>query len=511
MNGSKWRIDDPEPYPTPPGIVHGSWVSLHYLRAALQRHWWVIVALATAGIALALATLFLVPRSASASSTVLLTHGPTDDPATAIQIDQSLLGTRTVSESVVSQLGLSITPDEFRASFTSSQLSTELIEIELQAPTNKEAVARLNALATTFLQFRNTQLRAQTEHAIQANDEQVSRLQTSVSQLTRQYNSALEDGNGQLASDTLNRKSQLLAQIAALQSENQAAEVRVDSVTSASHVIDAASVVPVSGLKRLVLGTLSGLILGAGLGIAGVFGHTLVSNKLRRREDIATALNRPVAFSAGKARGRLPWKASARRHQIDVLAKGLTTTLTPIGRADREALALLGVGDMPSAARVLCAAAQHLESLGNRVFLVDLTIGGWLMKEGCGPADLPVYRPQEHVGPVRGQLRVASSADTGPAHDDPLHEGWMSAEVVLVLGEVELGIGSGHLSLWADRCVLLVAAGKTTAELLRSIARTLMRGGPTFEFAMLVGADKTDQSVGLPRRVEVDEPQRRVR
>ena len=135
MSGPTWRIEDPEPYPTPPGVVQGSWVSLHYLRSALQRRWWVIAASTTTGVLLALVALILLSGSTTATSTVLLTHSPTDDPLTAIQTDESLLGTRTVSESVVSQLGLPLSPEQFRSSFTSTQLSTELIEIDLQAPT----------------------------------------------------------------------------------------------------------------------------------------------------------------------------------------------------------------------------------------------------------------------------------------------------------------------------------------------------------------------------------------
>ena len=511
MSGSTWRIEDPEPYPTPPGVVQGSWVSLHYLRSALQRRWWVIAASTTTGVLLALVALFLLSGSTTATSTVLLTHSPTDDPLTAIQTDESLLGTRTVSESVVKQLGLPISPDALRSSFSSSQLSTELVEIQLQAPTAQEATTRLNALASTFLAFRNVQLKGQTDHTIQANDDQISRLQSSAKLLTHEYNSALAQGHGQVASDALNRKSQLLDQIATLQSENQASQVQVDAVTTASHVIDAAAVVPTSQPKRVVLGVMSGLIIGGGLGVAVVFVHTLLSNTLRRREDVATALSRPVAFSAGAVRGRAPWKRNARRDNLEILAKGLATAV-PTESSSREGVAMLGVGDLPSAASVLLAAARQLQDSGDRVFLVDLTREGSLIRAGRGArADLPVHRPQERVGPTYGRLSVASSAEAGPAEGDPLHEEWVAANVVLVLGEIELGVGVGHLNTWADRAVLLVGAGKATAELLRSISRMLMRSGPTLEFAILVGADRTDQSLGLPRRVATDEPQRRAR
>ena len=140
MNGPTWRIEDPEPYPTPPGVVQGSWVSLHYLRSALKRQWRVIAVTTSAGVLLALTALILLPAPTTASSTVLLTHSATDDPLTAIQSDESLLGTRTVSESVVEPARASLCAEQFRSTFTSTQLSTELIEIDLQAPTRSEAV-----------------------------------------------------------------------------------------------------------------------------------------------------------------------------------------------------------------------------------------------------------------------------------------------------------------------------------------------------------------------------------
>jgi hypothetical protein len=58
---------------------------------------------------------------------------------------------------------------------------------------------------------------------------------------------------------------------------------------------------------------------------------------------------------------------------------------------------------------------------------------------------------------------------------------------------------------------VVVGAGKATAELLRSISRMLTRNGPKLEFGMLVGADATDESLGVPRRVAADEQQLRVR
>jgi hypothetical protein len=39
----------------------------------------------------------------------------------------------------------------------------------------------------------------------------------------------------------------------------------------------------------------------------------------------------------------------------------------------------------------------------------------------------------------------------------------------------------------------------------------LTRTGPDLQFAMLVGADRRDESLGVPRRVSAEEPQRMAR
>jgi len=117
MSGTIWRIEDPEPNPTPPGVVPGSWVSLHYLRSTLQRRWRVVAATAAAGLMVALVALFALPTSATASATVLLAHDPAVDPATALATDQSLLETRIVAQKVIDELHLGLSPDDFLSTF----------------------------------------------------------------------------------------------------------------------------------------------------------------------------------------------------------------------------------------------------------------------------------------------------------------------------------------------------------------------------------------------------------
>src|SRR5262249_55069684 len=162
--------------------------------------------------------------------------------------------------------------------------------------------------------------------------------------------------------------------IGTLHTTIQDTQLQSDSLAVASHVVDPAAAVPPGGLKHRVLGVMSGLILGFGLGVGIVFAHALVSNRLRRREEIATALGHAVPFSAGAVRGRFGWGAPAllpstrkrRLRNLDVLVQGLTAAL-PADRDARTRLALVGVGDLRSAASVVMATASRFQEQGERV------------------------------------------------------------------------------------------------------------------------------------------------
>ena len=174
---------------------------------------------------------------------------------------------------------------------------------------------------------------------------------------------------------------------------------------------------------------------------------------------------------------------------------------------------MLGVGDLPSAASVLLAAARQLQDSGDPVFLVDLTREGWLIRAGRGArADLPVHHPQERVGPTYGRLSVApppprlvrQKATRSMRSGLPPTWFWYSARS---------SSGSGSAISTRGRIAPFCSSGpaRPPPSFSVPISRMLMRSGPTLEFAILVGADRTHESLGLPRRVATDEPQRRAR
>jgi capsular polysaccharide biosynthesis protein len=513
-----WRIEDAEPSRTPAGMaVEGSWVSIHYLRSCLRRRWRFVLMTTTAGLMLALAALTLVPASSSADATVFLAHDTGADPMTAIATDHKLLVNRTVAGQVVDQLHLPMTVDEFLATYSASEPSTELLDIQLKAGSPQEAVRRLTALCAAFLQFRNDQLATQARYIVTTDQSHIAALRKEVDLVNQEYTAALAHRDHPAASQALTDRSELLQQIGTLQSTIEDTQLQSESLATASHVVDPPAPVPAGGPKHMVLGVMSGLILGCGLGVGIVFAHALVSNRLRRREEIATALGQAVPFSAGPVHGRLPWYlpvhrpsvARRRRRNLEILSEGLAEAL-PEGRGARQRVALVGVGDLRAAASVIVETGLRLQVQGDRVFLVDLTNAGVLGRYQSD--ELAILRPEvRRAGSASGALSVVSSMSDVLPHGDPREEQWKRASLVLVLAEVDLGVGNRQLMTWADSAVLMVGAGKVTAEYLRSISRLFSSAGPRLEFAMVVGADRTDESLGVPRPEAREELQRRAR
>lgn len=71
--------------------------------------------------------------------------------------------------------------------------------------------------------------------------------------------------------------------------------------------------------------------------------------------------------------------------------------------------------------------------------------------------------------------------------------------VGLDLHPVDLDAGAEELAERADRVVLVVTAGRSSAEQLRTTADLLRAAGIEIVFAVLIGTDRTDESFGRPQ------------
>ena len=317
-----WRIEDAETGSAPVGVPEQGLVSFHFLRTTLARRWRVWAATGLAGLVVAVAYALFIPAPSTGTVTLYLAHDPSTDPTTAMNTDVALLSTRSVASQLIGSLSLHMTPEQMQGQITSTIETPSILVLDVSGPTKGEAVARAQTLASDFLAFRSTQLRSQADAVVNGDTTRINDLQKQVSALTAEYDSALAAGNASsTAADTiLTQRSSLSAQISALQQDIQQKTLNVSAVVTASHVVDPAALVPSSAKKRLALVSGSGVLGGLGVGIGWVLVAGLVSERLRRREEVAAALGIPVRFSLVRLNSRLPWRRDRVHDQLQAVA-----------------------------------------------------------------------------------------------------------------------------------------------------------------------------------------------
>jgi uncharacterized protein involved in exopolysaccharide biosynthesis len=521
MSESSWRVEEstyeerPSSGPTP--VL----VTLHFIRSALRRRWRFWVGAGCIGMLLGVAWTFGVPAKSTGTVTILLAHDPAKEPSQAMATDMSLLRTRTVATAVVRQLDLKMQPDVFQQTVSMDPVSTDVLVIQVSGPDPTAAKLRAKTLSAAYLRFRTEQLRAQSAALIDGYTKRVDSLQRQSDQLTNQYESLAGPAEQSQAADVLAQRSQVNEEITGIQQSIQDASLKTQSIITASHVVDPASVVPQSLKKRAVLAMGSGLIVGTAMGVGLVLFTALTSERLRRRDEVAAALGVPVRLSVKSFGGRQRRRAargSAAARDVQVLAHGLDSAISPQKKTSRSKgrtprLALASVDNADAATQVVALLGAQLAHRGVRVFLVDLSEAGGLeegltaaLKSMTGDVDPEhkpvVFRPEGVPSLSRGPAGLGAGLGADQPVTDARRSAWDRADAVLVLADLDPAVGADHIRSWADEVVLLVTAGRSSAERVRTSAELVRSADLGMPFAMMVGADPTDESVGLPEALE---------
>ena len=414
MTPARWEVPDFEDDdPSAPGRPLPTLVSLHFLRSALRRRWVVCVLSAAIGLIAAAAFLVAIPASHNAKAMLVLAHDIPVDPSQPLSTDVSLLTSRTVAAQTIAKLGLAMTPDDFVRTVTTEPVSSDLLSLTLAGPTDTEAVRRLETLAATYLEFRAEQLSVQSNVLVDGMQQRIAELQAEVGELTQRINELSVAGASSASelSDTISQRAQVTRQIDTLQQSVQDATLKNASVVSSSRVIDPAAAQTGGVKRRIVLTLASGLIAGAALGCGIVLFLAITSDRLRRRFDVAAALETTVPVSVGRITPRPRWwrrfpylrAVDARRaDERQRLAHAIEMALPLPGSWGRLAVACIDNADEVRFAAA--TAVMNLADRGSSVLLIDLTEQG-------GLADaVAELTPRTRR---RSADRAASARDTG--------------------------------------------------------------------------------------------------
>jgi capsular polysaccharide biosynthesis protein len=513
-----WAVDvdlgDPEP--TPAGLGSGL-VSLSFIKGALRRSALFWFTTAAVGLVIGAGWYTARPPTPQATATVLV------PPATyngEILDDQAIAQSRTVAAAAVKQAGSQQSVASFRNQYSVATPTERILVITAKAPSATAAVRAANAVAGAFLAFQRQLLEVQDRLVAASVAQQVAQSQQQVDSLSAQIlrlsrDSAAPGNSARLA--TLRREySQATDALTVLQ-EAQSEDFVSNAVSTAtavqgSRILDAGAVTPQSRLKGSLTYAMAGLIAGLALGMGIVIVRAITSDKLRRRDDVARVLGAPVKLSVGKVSGR-PWADPGDLAPGDpeirrIAAYLLRSMRDPAGTADIASLALVPVDDQQSAALVLASLATECGRRGLRVVVADL----------CGGAPvaglLGADRPGLHeTAASAGRISVVvpepdDVAAVGPLNHE-LRRGWPdrvperliaasgSADLLLTLASLDPAVGADYLATWTRTAVVMLTAGRCGAERVHSVGEMIRLAGIEQVSAVLLGADATDQSLGV--------------
>lgn len=512
-----FAADENRPGDFVPGLVN-----LGFIKAAIRRSVLFVSLLAAVGLIGGIGVYVKYPHSYQATASVFLTISPYEDTLTAVANNQAMAATSPVATIALKKLGLKESVSNFLSSYTISSSTARVLAVTGSGPSAEQAQLRAGAVGNAFLTFRADELQSQQDLVVQSLNQQITQARQRVSSIDGQ----LSQLSGQSASPAQLDKvrAERTAAANALSNLQQAAATNqtttLPGLTAALKNSMVLSVIPVPLAKKKILVTYAaiGLVAGLVVGLSIVIIGSLISDRLRRRDDVAYALDAPVKLSVRTLRGRrrlVPWPGRAGKRNQD-LRRVVAHLHTAVPRRTQGAqgLAIVAVDNAPVVAQAVTELATSYAGSGTQVVTADLSSGAHLahLARVKGPGTHEVSRngvtftmavPERDDLAPAGPLPPFNSPPGRAQAPDPLVSSDVAADLLLTLATLDPAVGGDHLATWASNAVVVVTSGESSAERIHSVGEMIRLAGMRLDSVVLLGADKSDESLGLtPRPAE---------
>ena len=502
-----------------------AFTSLGFLRAALKRSAWLWCATAVLGIIIGYGLYAKFPPAYQATTSIFISNDPNENPADAIATDVTLAQSQVVAGQAIQQLGLNESINVFLAGFTVADPSDQVLVFAVNAPSSAEAVRRASVLSSVFLQFRANYLKNQLQFVQTALNQQVTQAEQQVNSVNQQI--AAESAKLVTPEQQAKLRS-LRTQLTSAQNalgaaqQNEVTTLATDRATTATEINGSQSLslptpLPHTFKKGQAFYIGVSFFVGLVLGMAIVIIRALMSDRLRRRDEIAEAIGAPVKLSVRSmaSRSRLPrlgrpagGQAMDMRRMVSHL-NGLATQLSsaPSPASRRlKGLAIVAVDNTEEVAPAVVQLASWNAKQGRKVIVADLAEGRRAARllgikgpgihaVSRGGADLVVVVPDRDdfalVGPIPG------FRDQSLGADPELAAAGASADLLLTLATLDPASGGDYLSTWATDAAAVVTAGKSSSTRICAVGEMVRLAGLRLASVVLTGADKDDESLGL--------------
>ena len=509
-----FAADENRPGDFAPGLVN-----FGFIKAAIKRSALFLCIMTTIGLIGGFGIYVKYPHSYQASASVLLTLTPYEDALTASTSNQAIADTASVASLAVHQLGLQESANSFLGTYGVVSVTSRLMTITASGPSPDQAVLRAGAVANAFLTFRANEMRSQE-----------SLVASSINQQITQAKQQLDSTDAQIAALSPAQQSQLVTlRTERTNAENTLSNLQQAAASNQSTTLPAVTAalknsqvlgvtpLPLKKKKILITYLAIGLVAGLTVGLAIIIIRALVSDRLRRRDDVAYVLDAPVRLSVrtlGARRRLIPRPGRAAKRNLDT-RRVITYLRSAVPRRahGQVGLTIVAVDNAPVVARVVAALARSFAADGTQVVAADLSRGAHLAhlsgikKPGVhavsrnGVAFTLAVPDRDNPAPVGPLSPLTPSAGHAQA-TDVLVGSDVPADLVLTLATLDPAVGGDHLGTWGTSAVVVVSAGQSPTDRIYGIGEMIRLAGMRLDSAVLLGADKSDESIGLIRRTD---------
>ena len=489
----------------------GGLISFAFITAALKRRAWLWCLTAALGLVIGSGLYLHYPPAYHASATVLLVDNPNQNAATQINNDEAVAQSQAVAALVVAQLGLRQTASSLQAASTVTIVSNNVLLFNVGAPSANDAVLRVTALVTEFLKFRAQYELTEEQQQSAVLDQQFSQAEKALGPINTQISQlSAQPSTTALRAQLTKLETQRTVQD---EIEQYVTTTKATTLTATaamihdSRMLGTAVPIPRSHLKGAALYVAGGLFGGLAVGIGIVIIAAVVSDRMRRRDDIATALGAPVRLSVGTLGRRrlpgLPGRSAKRNRDVQRVVAHLGRTVQRRSRGS-AGLVVVAVDNAKDVAPAVVSLAVTSARGGRQVVVADLADGALAGLLGAkGPGIHPVTVGGERmtaVVPDRDDITPAGPLQTEAqrvAASEALVAACASADLLLTLATLDPAFGGDHLATWASDAVAVVTAGLSSGERIHAVGEMIRLAGTRLDSVVLIGADKSDESLGV--------------
>ncbi|MFE0101597.1 Wzz/FepE/Etk N-terminal domain-containing protein [Streptomyces sp. NPDC059009] len=449
-------------------------LDLHALVVAVRRRRRLWCSLALLGLLVGAAVAVLRPPPPTAQAKVLVTHqeDQPNDSGTLIRTDVALLGTTRIAGQALRALKSPEKPEDFMKDYRGTGLTNNLMQIDVTADSDADAVARAKALADAFVADHVRRMRETAKAEAKALLDQRDRMRGELAEVNKEIGDRSPetetDPKASAAIESLfARRAELNSRIADFDQRAADARTGTPKIIAGTQIVDAPRAVPQSVPRAAATNAAIGLVLGLVLGLAVAAVGSVVADRPVLRRAIASNLGASVIAELRHVprRSAGPWQ----RKRSRAARERLTTTVARAVRGSAEPVSLLELGCARTTSVLALNVARALAAEGPVVIVDGLP----------GPHLAHRQRP--------GDPAVVSGERAEAAPQQARRIG---------VGSVAPGTAWTDLRFLGGQTVLVVRAGHGSATWLHTVARQLADLRVPVIGVVLIDPDPRDRTDG---------------